>query len=87
VKDIRVADRQSFRARYGCLEGERLLAYSHAIAFRSNRRLALSALGSVRGRSRAAGRNVVVAVSSGIARPVGMRVDVQVHAICIRGPS
>jgi hypothetical protein len=87
VKDIRVADRRTFRASFGCLRGERLLAYSHAIAFRSNRPLAESALGSVRGRSRAAGRNVAVHVRSGIARPVGMRVEVQVHAICIRGPS
>jgi hypothetical protein len=87
VKSFRVPDRQTFRAVQPCLRGEQLLAYSHAIAFRSNRPLALSALGSVRGRSRAAGRAVAVNVSSGIARPVGMRVQVQVHAICIRGPS
>jgi hypothetical protein len=87
VKSFRVPDRQTFRARHSCLRGEQLLAFSHAIAFRSNRPLAESALGSVRGRSRAAGEGVVVNVSSGIARPVGMRVEVQVHAICVRGPS
>jgi hypothetical protein len=87
VRDVRVPDRRSFRTSFGCLRGERLLAYSHAVAFRSNRPLALSALGSVRGRSRAAGRSVAVTVTSGIERPAGMRVEVQVHAICIRGPS
>jgi hypothetical protein len=87
VKSFRVAERQAQRVTHGCLRGEQLLAYSHAVAFRSNRPLALSALASVRGRSRAAGDRVVVNVRSAITRPVGMRVHVQVHAICIRGPS
>jgi hypothetical protein len=87
VKNFRVADRQAQRVAHSCLRGEQLLAYSHAIAFRSTRPLALSALGSVRGRSRAAGDRVVVSVTSGIARPLGTGVHVQVHAICVRGPS
>jgi hypothetical protein len=87
VRDFRAADRRTERLAHACLRGERLLAYSHAVAFRSRRPLALTALGSVRARSRAAGGRVLVSVSSGIARPVRMRVEVQVHAICVRGPS
>jgi hypothetical protein len=49
--------------------------------------VALSALGSVRATSRRAGGRVVVSVRSGIARPLQMRVDLQVHAVCVRGPS
>jgi hypothetical protein len=87
VRGFRVAYRQRQRVAHGCLEGERLLAYSHAVAFRSRRRLALSALGSVRATSRAQGDRIVVNLRSGDARPQGLRVDVQVHAICARGPS
>ena len=87
VKNFRVKDQQAERVSHACLEGEQLLAFSHAIAFRSNRPLALSALGSVRATSRAAGDRVVARVRSGIARPVGMRVELQIHAICVRGPS
>ena len=87
VKNVRLRDQPAERASHACLEGERLLAFSHAIAFRSNRPLALSALGSVRATSRASASRVVVRVRSGIERPVGMRVELQVHAICIRGPS
>ena len=46
VKDIRLKDAPSERAAFACLAGERLLAYSTAVAFRRNRPLALSALGS-----------------------------------------
>jgi hypothetical protein len=87
VKNFRVKDQQTERVSHACLEGEQLLAFSHAIAFRSNRPLALSALGSVRATSRAAGDRVVARLRSGIARPVGMRVELQIHAICVRGPS
>jgi hypothetical protein len=87
VKNVRVKDQQSERITHACLRGERLLAFSHAIAYRSRRPLSLSALGSVRARSRAAGGRIVVDVRSGIMRPVGMRVELQVHAICVRGPS
>jgi hypothetical protein len=72
---------------HACLAGERLLAFSSAISFRSNRPVSLSALGSVRATSRRAGPRIVTTVRSGIARPAQTRVDVQVHAICIRGPS
>jgi hypothetical protein len=87
VRNVRLQDRQTERVTHACLRGERLLAFSHAVAFRSNRPLALSALGSVRGRARRADGRVVVAVRSGIARPLRMRVELQIHAICVRGPS
>lgn len=87
VKNVRLKDRQSERVSHACLAGERLLAFSSAIAFRSNRPLALSALGSVRATSRRSGGRVVASVRSGIARPEGMRVELQVHAVCVRGPS
>jgi hypothetical protein len=87
VKNARLKDQQSESAAHSCRPGERLLAFSHAVAFRSNRPLALSALGSVRAASRSSGSRVLVRVRSSIARPPGMRVELQVHAICIRGPS
>jgi hypothetical protein len=64
-----------------------LLSYSAVVAFRRNRPLALSALGSVRATARRAGNRVAVSVRSGITRPKGVRVDLQIHAICVRGPS
>ena len=87
VKNVRLKDAPSERAAHGCLEGERLLAYSSAIAFRQKRPLALSALGSVRAATRSAGGLVVVRVRSGITRPARVRVELQIHAICVRGPS
>ena len=87
VKNVRLKDQETERASHACLAGERLLAWSHAIAFRSNRPLALSALGSVRATSRRAGDRIAVTVRSGLARPERMRVELQIHAICVRGPS
>ena len=87
VKNTRLEDERNARAAHACLAGERLLAFSHAIAFRSNRPLALSALGSVRATSRRSGSRVLVRIRSGIARPKSMRVELQIHAICVRGPS
>jgi hypothetical protein len=87
VKNIRLKDAPSERAAYACLAGERLLAYSTAVAFRRNKPLALSALGSVRADARRASRRVLVNVRSGITRPQGVRVELQIHAVCVRGPS
>ena len=87
VKSVLLEDAASERAAHACRGGERLLAYSTAVAFRSNRPLALSALGSVRATARRAGGRVVVRVRSGITRPQGVRVELQIHAICVRGPS
>ena len=87
VRNVRLKDAPSQRAAQSCLDGEKLLAYSSTIAFRQNRPLALSALGSVRARTRNAGERVLVTVRSGITRPQRVRVELQIHAICVRGPS
>ena len=87
VKNVGLKDVATQRLTHGCLAGERLLAWSTAIAFRQNRPLALSALGSVRATARRAGSHVAVRVRSGITRPEGVRAEVQIHAICVRGPS
>jgi hypothetical protein len=87
VKNVRLKDRQAERVSHACLEGERLLAFSTAVALRTRRPPSLAALGSVRATARRTGRTVVVNVRSGITRPVGMRIELQIHAICVRGPS
>jgi hypothetical protein len=87
VKDVRLRDQQTERVVHACLEGERLLAFSNAVALRTRRPPSLAALGSLRATSRRAGDRVVTVVRSGIARPVGVRAELQVHAICVRGPS
>jgi hypothetical protein len=87
VKNVRLKDEPTERVSHRCLEGERLLAFSTAIAFRTRRPPSLAALGSVRAIGRGAGRSVVVNVRSGITRPLRTRVELQIHAICVRGPS
>ena len=87
VKNIRLKDTPSERATYACLSGERLLAYS------TRRRLppeqaARAQRARLRSRdATAAGNRVVVNVRSGITRPPDVRVELQIHAICVRGPS
>jgi hypothetical protein len=87
VKNVRLQDRQTERVTHGCLAGERLFAFSRAVAFRTRRPPSLSTLGSVRASARRSGRRVIVGVRSGITRPVDVRVELQIHAICVRGPS
>ena len=59
--------------------------FSHAVAFRTRRPPSLAALGSVRATSRRVGGRVVTSVRSGITRPIGVRAELQVHAICVGG--
>ena len=87
VKNVRLKDERSERVSHRCLEGERLLAFSTAIALRTRRPPSLAALGSVRATGRRTGRSVVVEVRSAITRPLGTRIELQIHAICVRGPS
>jgi len=87
VKNVRLKDRQRERVTHACLDGERLLSFSTAVAFHTRRPPSLSSLGSVRATPRSSGRRVVVTVRSGITRPVNTRVDVQIHATCAKGPS
>lgn len=85
VKNVRLRQLQVERFPHGCLRGERLLAFSTAVAFRTRRPPALATLGSVRATGRRAGGRVVVTVRSTVARPLDTRVEVQAHAICARG--
>ena len=87
VKNVRLKDRQSERLVHACLDGERVLSFSTAVAFRTSRPPSLSTLGSVRATPRLTGRRVVVEVRSGITRPANVRVEVQIHAVCAKGPS
>ena len=48
VKNVRLKDRQSERLVHACLDGERVLSFSTAVAFRTRRPPSLSTLGSVR---------------------------------------
>ena len=87
VKNVRLKDRRAERVTHACGAGERLLSFSAAVAFRTRRPPALAALGSVRATPRRAGGRVVVSVRSSITRPLNTRVELQVHAICARGPA
>ena len=87
VKNVRLKDRQNERLSHACLAGERVLSFSTAVAFHTRRPPSLSTLGSVRATARRAGRRVVVNVSSGITRPQNVRVEVQIQAVCAKGPS
>lgn len=85
VKNVVLKDQQRQRVTHQCLADERLLSFSSAVAFRTVRPPSLSTLGSVRATPRRAGERIVVQVRSGIARPVNVRVVLQVQAICARG--
>ena len=87
VKNVRLKDAPSERVSHSCLAGERLLSFSSAVAFRTSRPPSLATLGSVRATPRRAGGRIVVSVRSGITRPENTRVEVQVLAVCARGPS
>ena len=88
VKNIRLKDAPSERATLRLpLRRAAARRTRRAVAFRQNKPLALSALGSVRATPRRAGNRVLVDVRSGITRPPDVRVELQIHAICVRGPS
>jgi hypothetical protein len=84
VKTVAVPAQASVRVRHGCLAGERLLSSSQAVAFGTKQAPTTTALGSVRASSRRANGGVVVTVRSSVARPTGVRVQLQIHAICAR---
>ena len=87
IKNVRLKDRQREAIAHTCLDGERVLSFSTAVAFRTQRPPSLAALGSVRATVRRDGRRVVVDVRSGITRPQNVRVEVQIQAVCAKGPS
>ena len=83
VRTVLLDDDALQRVSHRCRAGERLLSFSHAIAFRSRRAPSAATLASVRATSRRAGGRVVVTVrSKGL--PAGLKVEVQVHALCAR---
>lgn len=84
VKTTRLRLAATQRVGHGCPAGERALAFSHAIAFRTSRVPAPVPLASVRATARRTGGRVTVTVRSGRARPPSARVELQVHAICAR---
>jgi hypothetical protein len=68
-----------------CRAGERLVASSHAVTFRSRREPAARALAAVAVTRAERGNRVEVRARRGIGVPALTRVDVQVHAFCARG--
>jgi hypothetical protein len=81
VKTVRVRGAPTQRVSHGCRPGERLLSFSHAIAFHSKRAPSAATLASVRATSRRAGRRVIVTIrTAGL--PSGLQVEVQIHALC-----
>jgi hypothetical protein len=83
VKTTLVNGNPTQRVSHGCREGERLISFSHAIAFRSRRAPSAATLASVRASSRRAGSRVVVTVRApGL--PPRPKVELQVHALCGR---
>ena len=87
VKNVRLKDQQTERLSHACLDGERVLSVSTAVALRTRQPPSLAALGSVRATPHRAGRRVVVDVRSGITRPENVRVEVQILAVCAKGPA
>jgi hypothetical protein len=81
VKTVLLDGDATERVSHGCREGERLLSFSQAIAFRARRAPTAATLASVRAASRRAGRRVIVTVRSRDV-PAGLKVEVQVHALC-----
>jgi hypothetical protein len=83
VKTVLVRGGRAQRVSHGCAEGERLISFSHAIAFRSRRAPSAATLASVRASSRRAGPRVIVTVRAPDLPP-RPKVELQVHALCGR---
>jgi hypothetical protein len=84
VKTVAIPNRASVQVAHACAPGERLLASSQAVAFRTRRAPSQAVLRAVRASSRRAGDRIVATVRSSVERPVGVRVQLQIHAICAR---
>jgi hypothetical protein len=87
VRSVRVRPGRVATLSLSCRRGERLVASSHVVTFRGNRAPSAAALSAVSVARTERGSTVQVRArrGAGIARTV--RVDVQVHAICARGPA
>jgi hypothetical protein len=85
VRSVRVRPGAAARLVVRCRAGERLVGSSHAVTFRSRREPGGSALTAVDVVRRERGDRVEVRARRGIGVPARVRVDVQVHAFCVRG--
>ena len=83
VKTVLVNGNATQRASHACRDGERLLSFSQAVAFRARRAPSSATLASVRATSRRAGPRAVVTIRTRDL-PAGLKVEVQVHALCGR---
>jgi hypothetical protein len=87
VRSLRVRTGQTARLSVACRSGERLVGSSHAVTFRGNPKPAQASLAAVRVVRREQGNTVRVTATRSAAVPARARVDIQVHAVCARGPA
>lgn len=87
VRSVRVRPGAAATLALGCRPGERLVASSHAVAFRGRRRPAATALAAMTVVRREQGGVVEIRAVRGAGVPRRASVEVQVHAICARGPA
>lgn len=86
VRTVRLRDRAASLV-VACRSGERLVGSSHAVAFRGRRAPTVRELSNVSVSRVERGGKVIVRVRRGIALPSSTRAEVQVHAICAKGPA
>ena len=82
VKTVRLRDEARQTVSHACRPKERLLSSSSAIAFRTRTAPTAAQLRSVRVSDRRVGARVVATVRG--RPPAGMRVELQIHAMCVR---
>lgn len=82
IKTVRLRQVASQTASQSCRPAERLLAFSTAIAFRSRTAPSTAQLASIRATGRRAGERVVATVRG--RPPAGIRVELQIHAVCVK---
>ncbi len=82
VKSIRLAATANQTASHACRPAERLLAFSTAIGFRTRTAPSTAQLAAIRTSARRVGKRVVVTVQG--RPPDGVRVELQIHAVCVR---
>jgi hypothetical protein len=86
VRTLRVRPGGPGRLVFGCLRGERLVDVSHAVAFRTRSAPSNAVLAGASAASRRRGARVEALAARSGAVPARVRVEVQVHALCARGP-
>jgi hypothetical protein len=87
VRSVRVRSGRQASLAVSCRSGERLVSSSHAVTYRSQRLPTDRALTAVSVARSERGARVEVRAQRGAGIPTRMRIDVQVHAICARGPA